>query len=133
MLNTLGVDQYEVKYQASGSDSLPLLIRESEEFRRMNDLLDQIKRSGDEQMLESMQQMLEKDENKPTLIVNTDQPLLERLKNLNQDQALDLINYFLKLAKLGQDSLKGTEFIEFLELSAKYAFESTERDNNRAK
>ncbi|NLM18603.1 MAG: molecular chaperone HtpG [Clostridiaceae bacterium] len=130
ILKKLGEDQYEVKYQASGTDSLPLLIRESEEFRRMNDFLEQVKRSGDEKMLESMQQMLEKDKNKPSLIVNTDQPLLERLETLNQDQALDLINYFLKLAKLGQDSLQGTEFIEFLELSAKYAFESTERDKN---
>jgi len=96
----------------------------------MNDLVDQIKRSGDKRMLESMQQMLDKEENKPSLIVNTDQPLLERLKKLNQDQALDLIDYLLKLAKLGQGSLKGTEFIEFLELSAEYAFESTEIDQN---
>ncbi|HHU53463.1 MAG TPA: molecular chaperone HtpG [Clostridiaceae bacterium] len=130
LLKTLCADRYEVKYQASGTDSLPLLIRESEEIRRMNDLVDQIKRSGDKRMLESMQQMLDKEENKPSLIVNTDQPLLERLKKLNQDQALDLIDYLLKLAKLGQGSLKGTEFIEFLELSAEYAFESTEIDQN---
>ncbi|NLJ70543.1 MAG: molecular chaperone HtpG [Clostridiaceae bacterium] len=130
LLKTLGADQYEVKYQASGSDSLPLLIRESEEFRRINDLLDQVKRSGDQQMLESMEQMLQKDENKLSLIVNTDQPLMERLETLNQDEATNLIDYFLKLAKLGQDSLKGAEFIKFLELSAKYAFESTERDKN---
>ena len=129
-MKTLCADRYEVKYQASGTDSLPLLIRESEEIRRMNDLVDQIKRSGDKRMLESMQQMLDKEENKPSLIVNTDQPLLERLKKLNQDQALDLIDYLLKLAKLGQGSLKGTEFIEFLELSAEYAFESTEIDQN---
>ncbi|MGI6579438.1 MAG: molecular chaperone HtpG [Saccharofermentanales bacterium] len=130
LLRSLDVDQYEIKYQASGANSLPLLIRESEELRRMKDLLDQVERSGDEQMLESIKQMLEKEDNKPSLIVNTDQPLLERLENLNQDQALDLISYFLKLAKLGQGSLKGTEFIEFLESSAQFAFKSTERGSN---
>ena len=32
-----------------------------------------------------------------------------------------LISYLLKLAKLGQGELKGSEFIEFLEESANYA------------
>lgn len=119
-------DQYEIKFQAIGKDSLPLLIRESEETRRMNDFFEQIKNSGDQQAIDSIEQMMQNDPNKPALIVNTDQPVLEKLQKLGKEQASELTNYFLKLAKLGQGSLKGQEFIDFLELSAKYAFESNE-------
>lgn len=119
-------DQYEIKFQAIGKDSLPLLIRESEETRRMNDFFEQIKNSGDQQAIDSIEQMMQNDPNKPALIVNTDQPVLDKLQKLGKEQASELTNYFLKLAKLGQGSLKGQEFIDFLELSAKYAFESNE-------
>lgn len=119
-------DQYEIKFQAIGKDSLPLLIRESEETRRMNDFFEQIKNSGDQQTIDSIEQMMQNDPNKPALIVNTDQPVLDKLQKLGKEQASELTNYFLKLAKLGQGSLKGQEFIDFLELSAKYAFESNE-------
>lgn len=92
----------------------------------MNDFFEQIKNSGDQQAIDSIEQMMQNDPNKPALIVNTDQPVLEKLQKLGKEQASELTNYFLKLAKLGQGSLKGQEFIDFLELSAKYAFESNE-------
>lgn len=118
--------EYEIKYQAIGEDSLPLLIRENEESRRMNDFYEQIKKSGDQQAIDSISQMMQNDANKSSLIVNTDQPIMDHINILESDEASQLIDYLLKLAKLGQGSLKGSEFIEFLELSAIYAFKSSE-------
>ncbi|NLJ94603.1 MAG: molecular chaperone HtpG [Clostridiaceae bacterium] len=121
-LKKLDQDNYHVKFQHSGTDALPLMIRENEEYRRMKDLLEQIERAGDEQTLESYKSMFAGQENKQTLIVNLDQPIFTDGVRQNPE----LISYLLKLAKLGQGELKGSEFIEFLEESANYAFKGTE-------
>lgn len=121
-IKNINKDQYQVKFQHSGKDALPLMIRENEEYRRMKDLLAQIEKSGDEKTLESFKTMFAQDENKQTLIVNLDQPILKE----GTEQDPTLIKYLLQLAKLGQGDLKGSEFIEFLEESASYAFKGTD-------
>lgn len=124
-------ENYEIKYQKLGTDSLPLLIRENEENRRMRDLYEQIKLTGEQETIDSFQEMIDTNDHKTALIVNTDQPVLHRIVNLENEDRLNLIEYFVKLAKLGQGDLQGTSFIEFLESSAKYAFESTDPKSNK--
>lgn len=126
LLAELGQAEYQVKYQKAGADSLPFLIREDEEYRRTKDLLKQIEATGDEKTIASFKEMLAKENRKPSLIVNTDRPILAKLANIDHDQGLRLIDYLLKLAKLGQGDLQGSDFIEFLGVSADYAFQSTE-------
>ena len=83
-LKKLDQDNYHVKFQHSGTDALPLMIRENEEYRRMKDLLEQIERAGDEQTLESYKSMFAGQENKQTLIVNLDQPIFTDGTRQNQ-------------------------------------------------
>lgn len=126
LIAELDQEKYQIKYQKIGKDSLPILIRENEENRRMRELFEQIKSTGDEETINSFQKMLDNNDHKTILIVNTDQPILQRISSLDQKDSLDLVSYFLKLAKLGQGDLTGNSFIQFLESSAKYAFESTD-------
>ncbi len=115
---------YLLKYQASGAESLPLIIRENEQYRRTKELLAQIEATADEQTKQSFREMLNHEEQQPTLIVNTDQPLLETLAKSEDESARKLLDYFLKLAKLGQNELTGKDFNDFLQMSAEFAFAS---------
>ncbi len=126
-LQALSLADYEVKYQHIGADSLPILLRESEEYRRMKELLAQIEASGDEKTIDSFKNMLNQEDHKPYLIINMDQPVVKTVSQLEENSARDFVDYLYKLAKLGQGDLDGKELVDFLGASAKYAFESNEK------
>lgn len=124
LLAELGQTNYQVKYQQGGADGLPLLIREDEAYRRTRDLLKQIEATGDDKAISSFKEMLAKEDSKPSLIVNTDRQILKTLDKIDHDFALKLTDYLIKLAKLSQGELQGSELIDFLGVSADYAFRS---------
>ncbi len=125
-IESLELSEYDVKYQHIGEDALPILIRENEEYRRMKELLKQIEASGDQATIDSFKNMFAQENQKPYLIINLDQPVLQTVTELEDAQAKEFVNYLYQLAKLGQGELEGQDLIEFLGASTKYAFESNE-------
>ncbi len=113
-------DKLEVKMQRLGEKSLPAMIAESEESRRMQEMrkqFEQMKSDGDDGMdIDSLFPLQQ------TLVVNEDQPLISRLLALaevsgKEEQASHLARHVYDLARLGHGSLTADDMAEFLRRS----------------
>lgn len=113
-------DKLEIKMQRLGEKSLPAMIAESEESRRMQEMrkqFEQMKSDGDDGMdIDSLFPLQQ------TLVVNEDQPLISRLLALaevpgKEEQASHLARHVYDLARLGHGSLTADDMAEFLRRS----------------
>ncbi len=126
-----GVEKLEVKVQSLGEDSLPAMIIESEESRRMQEMRKQFENlqgSGDDQPdIDSMFPLQQ------TLVINEDQRLTSRLLTLSElpgreEQAKTLALHVYDLARLGHGSLTAEDMATFLSRSAELLTELAEAE-----
>ena len=125
-----GNDKLEVKVQTLGDKALPAMIAESEESRRMQEMRKQFERmSGgkDGMDIDSMFPI------ELTLVVNDDQPLVNRLSALadlpGQEEKADLLaRQIYDLARLGHGSLTAEDMAEFLRRSTEVLDKLTRPD-----
>ncbi|HBP38717.1 MAG TPA: molecular chaperone HtpG [Clostridiales bacterium] len=117
-----GKEKLEVKVQALGAESLPAMIQESEESRRMQEMRKQFERmnsGGDSKTdIDSLFPLQQ------TLIINQDQALVSRLQALadipGQEEQADLLAcQIYDLARLGHGSLAADDMASFLKRSAR--------------
>jgi len=126
-----GNDKLEVKVQTLGDKALPAMIAESEESRRMQEMRKQFERmSGgkDGMDIDSMFPI------ELTLVVNDDQPLVNRLSALadlpGQEEKADLLaRQIYDLARLGHGSLTAEDMAEFLRRSTEVLDKLTRPDD----
>ncbi|MBQ2663908.1 MAG: molecular chaperone HtpG, partial [Clostridia bacterium] len=109
--NEIGDDTLKIEVQSLKDNSIPAVILLSEQSRRMREMY----RSYGQQMA-GMADMF-KDEF--TLVLNENNPLIQKLDTLNDDDANLVIDHVYDLAKISHSPLDAEHMTKFIERSNK--------------
>lgn len=114
----------EIDVISLGQDQLPAFIRETEEARRMQEMkkqFERMKRNGDEDPYKDLNGMFPE---KKDLVLNSDHPLVIRLRHLTgitakQDELNELCIHLYDQARLSHGSLDAEGLKRFLKVNSK--------------
>ena len=111
--------------KAMGADKMPAFIREAEFNRRNKEMREQYERmmKMSNMSTEEMADMFPETEE---LVINTDNPLVNKIESLEKDQADRLIQHVYDQAKLAHGSLDSEGLERFLKYNSELLAKSVD-------
>jgi molecular chaperone HtpG len=119
----VGDEALDIDVMSLGQEQLPAFIRETEEARRMQEMkkqFEKMKRNGDEDPYKDLSGMFPE---KKDLVLNSDHPLVVRLRHLSgitakQDELNELCIHLYDQARLSHGSLDAEGLKRFLKVNS---------------